>query len=156
LRNSFAGKDETIASPPRRYVMDHSRNQSVPVLIVEDDHLIRMDMASALEGKGFAVYEADDAAGAIRSLELHEEIRLVFTDVNMPGWMNGLALAHYIRGRWPPVKIAVTSGCVKAGHDGLPAEAVFIEKPYDPVHVAERLKELAATYSIQVAAPRIL
>jgi CheY-like chemotaxis protein len=77
-------------------------------------------------------YEADDAAAAIRSLELHEEIKLVFTDVKMPGWMNGLALAHYIRRRWPPVKIAVTSGYVNARHDGLPTEALFIEKPYDP------------------------
>ena len=101
-----------------------------------------MDTASFLEGEGFAVFEADDAATAIRSLELHEEIRLVFTDVNMPGRMNGLALAHYIRGRWPPVKIVVTSGCVKARQDGLPTETLFIEKPNDPTHVAEKLKEL--------------
>jgi CheY-like chemotaxis protein len=125
--------------------MDHTRSQSVPILIVEDDHLVRMNTASFLEGEGFAVYEADDATEAIRSLELHEEIKLVFTDVNMPGWMNGLALAHYIRGRWPPVKIVVTSGYVKARQDGLPAEALFIEKPYDTAHVAEKLKELVDT-----------
>jgi two-component system, response regulator PdtaR len=94
--------------------MDRTRSQSVPVLIVEDDYLIRLNIASVLEGEGFEVDQADDAAEAIRSLELHEEIRLVFTDVNMPGWMNGLALAHYICGRWPPVKIVVTSGYVKA------------------------------------------
>jgi two-component system, response regulator PdtaR len=122
--------------------MTQIRSHSVPVLIVEDDPLVRMDTAAFLEGEGFSVYEADDAAAAIRSLELHEEIRLVFTDVNMPGWMNGLALAHYIRGRWPPVKIVVTSGYVKARQDGLPAEALFIEKPYDPMHVVEKLKEL--------------
>ena len=57
-----------------------------------------MDTASFLEGEGFAVFEADDAATAIRSLELHEEIRLVFTDVNMPGWMNGLALITFVDG----------------------------------------------------------
>jgi CheY-like chemotaxis protein len=122
--------------------MGHPRSQSVPVLIVEDDQLVRMDTASFLEGEGFAVYEADDAAAAIRSLELHEEIKLVFTDVNMPGWMNGLALAHYMRGRRPPMKIAVISGYVNARHDGLPIEAVFIEKPYGPTCVAEKLKEL--------------
>jgi two-component system, response regulator PdtaR len=142
LRNSLPGRDETIASQARCYPMTQTRSQSVPVLIVEDDPLVRMDTASFLEGEGFAVFEADDAATAIRSLELHEEIRLVFTDVNMPGWMNGLALAHYIRGRWPPVKIVVTSGCVKARQDGLPTETLFIEKPYDPTHVAEKLKEL--------------
>jgi two-component system, response regulator PdtaR len=112
--------------------------------IVEDDHLVRMDTVSFLEGEGFVVHEADNAAAAIRSLELHDEIRLVFTDVNMPGWMNGLALAYYIRGRWPPVKIIVTSGYVNARHSGLPTEALFIEKPYDPTHVARKLKELAA------------
>jgi len=125
--------------------MDRTRSQSVPVLIVEDDYLIRLNIASFLEGEGFEVYEADDAAEAIRSLELHEEIRLVFTDVDMPGWMNGLALAHYIRGRWPPVKIVVTSGYVKARQNGLPEEALFIEKPYDAARVAEKLKALAAT-----------
>jgi CheY-like chemotaxis protein len=57
--------------------MTQTRSQSVPVLIVEDDPLVRMDTASFLEGEGFAVFEADDAATAIRSLELHEEIRLV-------------------------------------------------------------------------------
>jgi two-component system, response regulator PdtaR len=72
--------------------MGHPKSQSVAVLVVEDDHLVRMDMASFLEAEGFAVFEADNAAAAIRSLELHDEIRLVFTDVNMPGWMNGLAL----------------------------------------------------------------
>jgi CheY-like chemotaxis protein len=142
IANSFVKRDETIASAARCNAMGHTRSQSVPVLIVEDDHLVRMDTASFLEGEGFAVYEADDAAAAIRSLELHEEIKLVFTDVNMPGWMNGLALAHYIRGRWPPVKIAVTSGYVNARHDGLPTEALFIEKPYDPSYVAEKLKQL--------------
>lgn len=125
--------------------MDRTRSQSVPVLIVEDDYLIRLNIASVLEGEGFEVYQANDAAEAFRSLELHEEIRLVFTDVNMPGWMNGLALAHYIQGRWPPVKIVVTSGYVKMRQNGLPAGALFIEKPYDAARVAEKLKELAAT-----------
>ena len=96
--------------------MDHRPlfQNSYFLAIVEDDHLVRMDTVSFLEGEGFVVHEADNAAAAIRSLELHDEIRLVFTDVNMPGWMNGLALAYYIRGRWPPVKIIVTSGYVNA------------------------------------------
>lgn len=87
---------------------------------------------------------ANAAAAAVRSLELHDEISLVFTDVNMPGWMNGSALAHSIRGRWPPVKIMVTWGYVNARHSGLPTEVLFIEKPYDPMDVARKLKELVA------------
>ena len=62
----------------------------------------------------------------------------------MPGWLNALALAHYIRGRWPPMKVIVTSGYVNARHSGLPTEALFIEKPYNPTLVAHKLKELVA------------
>ena len=77
LGTSVASRYETIALPARCFPMKQASSQSVPVLIVEDDHLVRMDTASFLEGEGFAVYEADDAAAAIRSLELHEEIRFV-------------------------------------------------------------------------------
>ena len=77
--------DETIASHERCNDMDESKTESVPVLLVEDDPLVRMDTASFLEGAGFVVHEADNAAAPIRSLELHDEIRLIFTDVNMPG-----------------------------------------------------------------------
>ena len=65
------------------------KSQSVAVLVVEDEHLIRMDTASFLDAAGFAVYEADNAADAIRILELDDEIRLIFTDINMPGSMDG-------------------------------------------------------------------
>jgi two-component system, response regulator PdtaR len=88
--------------------MGNPKSQSVAVLVVEDEHLIRMDTASFLEAAGFAVYEADNAADAIRILELDDEIRLIFTDINMPGSMDGLGLAHYVSGRWPPVKIIIT------------------------------------------------
>jgi CheY-like chemotaxis protein len=91
--------------------MHNPENPSVAVLVVEDQHLIRMDTASFLDATGFAVYEAGNATEAIHLLELHKEIRLIFTHINMPGSMDGVALAHYVRRRWPPVKIIVTSGC---------------------------------------------
>ena len=69
---------------------------------------------------------------------------LVFTDVNMPGSMDGMALAHYVRGRWPPVKIIVTSGYTKLQEGDLPAGALFIEKPYYPKHIAQKMNELIA------------
>jgi CheY-like chemotaxis protein len=81
--------------------MGDPQNKSISVLVVEDEHLIRMDTASSLEAVGFIVYEAGNAAEAIRCLELHNEIRLIFTDVQMPGSMDGIALAHYVRDRWP-------------------------------------------------------
>jgi two-component system, response regulator PdtaR len=124
--------------------MGDPKSQSVAVLVVEDEHLIRMDTASFLEAAGFKVFEAVNAADAIRSLELHDEIRLIFTDLNMPGSMDGLALAHYVRGRWPPVKIIVTSGYVKVAANALPPGVPFIEKPYHPKHIAHKIKELVA------------
>jgi CheY-like chemotaxis protein len=81
------------------------------------------------------VYEAASADAAIALLELHKEIRLIFTDVDMPGSMDGLKLAHYVRGRWPPVKIIVTSGHVKVAEESLPAGALFLPKPYDPAEI---------------------
>lgn len=124
--------------------MDDPKNQAISVLVVEDEYLIRMDTATSLEATGFAVFEADNAARAIDCLELHGEIRLIFTDINMPGSMDGLALAHYVRGRWPPVKIIVTSGYVKLRRDDLPVGAIFVEKPYYPEAIAERMNELLA------------
>src|SRR5271170_5607423 len=124
--------------------MSSPENESVAVLVVEDEHLIRMDTASSLEAAGFIVYEAENAAEAIRCLELHDEIRLIFTDINMPGSMDGLALAHYVRGRWPPVKIIVTSGKATLRGEELPAGAVFLGKPYHPEHVKHKVRELMA------------
>jgi two-component system, response regulator PdtaR len=124
--------------------MSNPANESVAVLVVEDEHLIRMDTASSLEAAGFIVYEAGNAAEAIRCLELHDEIRLIFTDINMPGSMDGLALAHYVRGRWPPVKIIVTSGFGKIRDGDLPPGALFVEKPYYPRHIADTMTELMA------------
>jgi CheY-like chemotaxis protein len=103
-----------------------------------------MDTVSSLEAAGFKVFEAENAADAIRRLELHNDIRLIFTDINMPGSMDGLALARYVRGRWPPVKIIVTSGFKKVPESDLPAGAQFIEKPYYPTHVAQKMNELIA------------
>jgi CheY-like chemotaxis protein len=124
--------------------MDDPKNRAIAILVVEDEHLIRMDTATSLEAAGFTVYTADNAADAISCLELHKEIRLIFTDINMPGSMDGLALAHYVRGRWPPVKIIVTSGYVKVRRDDLPVGAIFVEKPYYLKAIAERMNELLA------------
>jgi two-component system, response regulator PdtaR len=124
--------------------MGNTENKSASVLIVEDEHFIRMDTASSLEATGFVVYEAANAADAIRCLELYGEIRLIFTDVNMPGSMDGLALERYVRGRWPPVKIIVTSGYVKIRDGDLPPGTLFVEKPYYPKNIAHKMNDLLA------------
>ena len=122
--------------------MEEPGRPSAAVLIVEDEPLIRTGAVYLIEDARIKVYEAGSADAAIALLELHKEIRLIFTDVDMPGSMDGLKLAHYVRGRWPPVKIIVTSGHIKVTEESLPAGAIFLPKPYDPTEIAHKVREL--------------
>ena len=103
-----------------------------------------MGAVHLIEDAGFKVYEAGSADAALALLELHKEIRLIFTDVDMPGSMDGLKLAQYVRGRWPPVKIIATSGHINVTEDSLPAGALFMSKPYDPAEITHKIRELIA------------
>lgn len=109
------------------------------VLVVDDNALIRMGAVDNLVSAGFGVLEAINADEAIAILESRPDIHLVFTDVEMPGSMDGLKLAHYIRGRWPPVKLIVVSGKVNLEEGHLPAEARFFPKPYDDGTILETM-----------------
>ena len=79
-------------------------------LVVEDDALVRFDLAQTLEAEGYKTFEAAGAAEAITILKANPEISVVFTDIQMPGTMDGLALSRYVRERWPPTIIVVSSG----------------------------------------------
>lgn len=100
------------------------------VLVVEDEALIRFDIAWQLEDAGFTVLQATDADHAVAILETRDDIRIVFTDVHMPGSMDGLRLAACIRDRWPPVKLIVTSGRQQVAENDMPPGSRFIGKPY--------------------------
>jgi CheY-like chemotaxis protein len=100
------------------------------ILVVEDEPLIRLGLASAIEDAGYEVSEAANAGEAIRRLEAEPDILLILTDVDMPGGMDGIALAHYVRDRWPPVHLIVISGKVGVKPGTLPAGARFVSKPY--------------------------
>jgi CheY-like chemotaxis protein len=113
------------------------------VLIVEDEPLVRMSAVAMIEEAGCQTYEAANADEAIALLEKHAEIRILFTDIDMPGSMDGLKLAHYVRGRWPPVKIIVTSGHVQVGRQDMPRDATFFAKPYRAMQIVGKLRELA-------------
>ena len=91
------------------------------VLIVEDDLLLRIDATSMIEAVGFDVVEAASADDAIKILEARRDITVVFTDIQMPGSMDGLKLARAVRSRWPPIKIVATSGLVDVGEKGFAA-----------------------------------
>ncbi|MFC0241738.1 response regulator [Rhodopseudomonas telluris] len=114
------------------------------VLIVEDEALLRMNAVDIVEEAGFSVVEAGTADEAIRILESRDDIRVVFTDIQIPGSMDGLKLARAVRGRWPPIKIIATSGRVKVSGDDLPDGGRFLPKPYTTRQVTHLLRELTS------------
>ena len=111
------------------------------VLIVEDEALIRMNAADMVREAGFEVVEAQDADEAIHILERRRDITVVFTDIQMPGSMDGLKLAAAVRGRWPPIRIVATSGLGNIGEKDLPEGSRFLHKPYSASEVAVALNE---------------
>ncbi len=114
------------------------------ILIVEDEPLIRMDLVDFFENSGWRVYEAENADDAIVLLEGHKEVRVVLTDVEMPGSMNGLRLAHYVRDRFPPTTLYVVSGRMKLTMDDLPEQTTFLPKPFNPYVLLRELDALQA------------
>ena len=122
--------------------MVYSETNQHTVLIVEDDFLIRMDAADMIKSAGFEVVQAKDADEAIEILERRFDITVVFTDVHMPGSMDGLKLAAAIRGRWPPIKIVATSGRAQLSDDDLPSGSRFLPKPYSAREIVVTLREL--------------
>jgi CheY-like chemotaxis protein len=114
------------------------------VLIVEDDALVRMDVAETIQRAGYDVIEAANADEAIALLESRSDISVVFTDIEMPGSMDGLKLAHAVRKRWPPVKLIATSGHYHINDSDLPSGGRFLAKPYAPEQIARTLGEVLA------------
>lgn len=108
------------------------------VLVVEDESLIRMSIADHLEESGFEVIEARDADQALQLLNERSGIGIIFTDVDMPGTMDGIDLAHTVKEKWPPIRIFVTSGLWRLDIDELPTNAVFISKPYNADDLAKQ------------------
>ncbi len=112
------------------------------VLIVEDEFLVRMHAAELIEEAGFIALEASNADEAVALLESRSDIRIVFTDIDMPGSMDGLKLARAVRDRWPPVKIIVTSGQKLASAEDLPEGGHFFPKPYALTDVTQMMRQL--------------
>ena len=96
-----------------------------------------------IEDAGFEVIEAASADEAIRILECRGDIRVVFTDIDMPGSMDGLKLADAVHNRWPPIKRIVTSGRELIAEQDLPDGGRFFAKPYNPIEILDALREWA-------------
>jgi len=110
------------------------------VLVVDGEALIRISAVHMVEDAGFSTVDVSNADDAISILESRQDIRAVFTDITMVGSMDGLKLAHAIRGRWPPIYLIVASGMNV--QDKLPVNGRFIRKPYSPEQVAAVLHDL--------------
>ncbi|WP_192843146.1 response regulator [Aureimonas sp. AU12] len=123
--------------------MDRPRTDDIeqPIaLVVDDEPLIRMDTGDILCDAGFHVVEARTADEAFAFLERHPSLRLVFTDVQMPGDLDGFQLARLVAERWPHVSVIVASGAVRPGPGDLPDQAEFINKPFTPQLVLDTVQ----------------
>jgi CheY-like chemotaxis protein len=111
-------------------VLDRSPVPAV-VLVVEDEMLLRMRAVDMVEDAGYTSIEAVDADEAVAILESRSDIGLVFTDIQMPGSMDGLKLAHTVHERWPSIKIILVSGQLKPSNIDIPADSRFFGKPLE-------------------------
>jgi two-component system, response regulator PdtaR len=114
------------------------------VLVVEDEPLALLCAVDIVTDAGFETLEAANADAAMQILLSRSDIGVVFTDIQMPGSMDGLKLAHTAGAMWPPIKFIVTSGQAAIAEQNLPQGSRFIKKPYEPWQIASALRELAA------------
>ena len=114
------------------------------MLVVEDDFLNRLHAVNLVEDAGYTAVEAANADEAITILEARKDIRIVFTDVDMPGSMDGLKLAHAIRKRWPPIELILTSGHLDLSDTDIPERGGFFSKPYLDKEIISALHDFDA------------
>jgi CheY-like chemotaxis protein len=131
----------SIATPVQGEVLE---KESTKVLVVEDEILSRIHAVNLVEEAGYEAIEATNADEAITILEARKDIRIVFTDIDMPGSMDGLRLSHAIRTRWPPIELILTSGHFTIDDADLPERGRFFAKPYVDEQVIGTLKHFAA------------
>ncbi|MEO6395625.1 MAG: response regulator [Devosia sp.] len=115
------------------------------ILVVDDEPIIRLGLVIMVEEAGFAVAEAANADEAVRVIERTPDIGLIITDVDMPGSMDGLKLAHFVRDRWPPIRLIVVSGKIGVKQTELPAGARFFTKPFQEGPLINAVRELSGT-----------
>ena len=123
--------------------MSDAKTASAPlVLVVDDDALLRLNATDMLEENGFGVVEAVDAADALRILESRQDVRLLFTDIQMPGKLDGMDLAREVHARWPSVLLVITSGQIRPASAEIPDDGRFVAKPYRAQDILEQVNDL--------------
>jgi CheY-like chemotaxis protein len=122
-------------------VLDHSVVPAV-ILVVEDEMLLRMRAVDMVEDAGYTSVEAVDADEAVAILESRSDIALLLTDIQMPGSMDGLKLAHTVHERWPPIKIILVSGQLKLNTIEIPANSRFFGKPLEAEEMIAEMQRM--------------
>jgi len=122
-------------------VLDRSVVPAV-VLVVEDEMLLRMRAVDMVEDAGYTSVEAMNADEAVAILESRSDIALLFTDIQMPGSMDGLRLAHAVHERWPPIRIILVSGQLKLADMQIPADSRFFGKPLQAKDLIAEMQDM--------------
>src|SRR4051812_7315266 len=126
------------------------------VLVVEDEMILRMRAVDIVEDAGFNPVEAVNADQAISILESRSDISLLFTDIQMPGSIDGLKLAHAVHERWPSVKIILVSGQVKPSETERPAGSRFFGKPLGVEQMITELQGMVGEGALEIVADAAL
>ena len=122
------------------------------VLVVEDEMMLRLRAVDIVEDAGFSPLQAVNADEALALLESHADIKLLFTDIQMPGSMDGLKLAHAVHERWPAIKIILVSGQVTLDEGERPADSRFFGKPMKAKHMIAELQEMIGQGALTIFA----
>ena len=133
-----------IASPPSALMTVHARGSRTPktILLIEDNVIVLTCVGEALADAGFEVFEAANAYEALSILKLeHDHIGMICTDIQMPGVMNGVGLAHQARREWPWIKLLIVSGQPRDTLEDLPAETVFLRKLCDSFDLVQQISQ---------------
>ncbi len=120
------------------------------VLVVEDEMMLRMRAVDIVEGAGFTPLEAVNADDALAILESRSDIELLFTDIQMPGSIDGLKLAHAVHERWPLIRIMIVSGQLKLTDADKPADSRFFGKPLDVKHMVAQMQDMMGKGSLEI------
>src|SRR6202030_157020 len=126
---------------PVMMVLDHPVVPAI-VLVVEDEMLLRMRAVDMVEDAGYTSLEAVDADAAFAILESRSDIALLFTDIQMPGTMDGLKLAHAVHARWPPIKIILVSAQLRLANIDIPPHSRFFGKPLEANEMIAEMQDM--------------
>jgi CheY-like chemotaxis protein len=125
------------------------------ILVVEDEPLVRLFLSDFLDEAGFKVFEAVDADEAMTILQARPDIQAIISDIEMPGSMNGLALARTVQERWPGVGIVITSGRARPGPDDLSDKVAFLAKPYLPDTIINVIRQIATPQVVEATSANV-